>query len=47
MLIKAKELFHVQTGESEESMMLGLSEIEEDVLCMQNIERVLKGEYYE
>lgn len=47
VLIKAKELFHVQTGESEESMMLGLSEIEEDVLCMQNIERVLKGEYYE
>lgn len=47
LLEKTKELFHSELEECDEKKMLVLSETEEEILYMQNIERVLKGEYYE
>lgn len=47
LLEKTKELFHTEMEECDEKKMLGLSESEEEILYMQNIERVMKGEYYE
>ncbi|MFD1445788.1 DUF4297 domain-containing protein [Oceanobacillus profundus] len=47
LLEKTKILFHAELEECNEKKMLGLSDCEEETLYMQNIERVMKGEYYE
>ncbi|MCU5726670.1 DUF4297 domain-containing protein [Bacillus toyonensis] len=47
LLEKSRELFHAELEECDEKNMLGISESEEEILYMQNIERVMEGEYYE
>ncbi|MCM3020098.1 DUF4297 domain-containing protein [Priestia megaterium] len=44
LLENTKELFHTELEKCDEKKMLGLSESEEEILYMQNIERVMKGE---